>query len=120
MLALATDIFKYFLLAWLGGLAFFVIRDVLLKNNSLSGLLATSNGNSTEPERVVLLFFTIGFALYYSLTALAIPISDLPQPNGRPAMPDISYEVLAVLFGSQSSFILGKILRIYMGVQNNG
>ncbi len=76
----------------------------------MSGLLTTS-GKRTEPERVTLLLFTIGFALYYFLTTATTPIDQLPGGLENPSLPDVSPETLVALFGVQSTFLIGKILR---------
>ncbi len=114
-MVLAIEIFKYFLLIWLAFLALLVLRDILIIHRSMQGIFSTKSSEKINPERVILLLFTIGFALYYSLTTLALPIDELPVANGRRAMPDVSHEVLAALFGAQSSFIVGKILRNRIG-----
>ena len=117
MIDIAADIFKYFLLVWLGLLAGFVIRDVLFNRRAMRGILCTGRSRVPDPERITLLFLTIGFALYYSLTTLAIPIDELPLINDRQAMPDIPMEILVVLLGTQATFVLGKFLRLYAGVR---
>jgi len=119
IVSMAIEIFKYFLIAWFVCIAIIVLRDILLTQNSLRGILSTNNDRQPNPERVPLLFFTIGFALYYSLTTLAQPIDDLPRIDDRPAMPDVPYEVLFILFGAQSSFIVGKIIRLYLGARTH-
>lgn len=104
------DIFKYALLAWLGLLCLLVVRRVFLNRNAMNGLLTTT-GRHTEPERVLLLMFTIGFAMYYTLTTAMMPIDKLPEGENGLSMPDIAPEVLLALFGAQSSFVIGKLIR---------
>ena len=104
------DFLKIFFLAWLLVLAFLVLRKLLLSRQSLRGLLSTS-GKGTDPERVMLLTFTIGFALFYAIATVNTPITDLPGGEESPSMPDVAPEVLIALFGVQSSYVAGKILR---------
>ena len=62
MLETAAVAFKYFLILWLGILALRVISELLLKQNAMRGILSTGSSNIPDPERVILLLFTVGFA----------------------------------------------------------
>ena len=101
---------EVFFLAWLLVLALLVVRKLLLSRQSLRGLLSTS-GKGTDPERVTLLIFTIGFALFYAITTANTPIADLPGGEESPSMPGVAPEILIALFGAQSSYVVGKLLR---------
>ena len=98
------------LVLWLLVLAALVARDVFFRAPP-TGLLRRLDGSQAEPERIALLAVTMGFAFYYLLTALQTPIDDLIV-DGVPTMPDVSTEMLVVLFGTQGGFLFGKALRL--------
>lgn len=104
------NLLEVFFLSWLLVLAALVLRKLLISRQSLRGLLSTG-GKGTDPERVTLLTFTIGFALFYAINTANTPIADLPGGEEDPSMPDVAPEVLIALFGVQSSYVAGKILR---------
>lgn len=103
---------QYCLIVWLLVLGLLVIRKVVLTRRSMHGLLSTQ-GTGVDPERVMLLMFTIGFAMFYSIDAINTPLEELSRGKNGPSMPDVAPQVLVALFGAQSSYLLGKLLRSF-------
>lgn len=117
-----TDVFyaivplmKWSLLAWLLVLAALVVIPCLRGDFPGQSLLGSGAGHR-DPERIALLFTTIGVALYYFITCLGTDLADLPVRNGVIVMPDLPPEMLVALFGAQGGYLSGKIWRIFKGV----
>lgn len=111
-------LFKYAIIVWLVAMAIMVVRDVFFSGRALEGILATTRGAAPNPERLLLLGLTVGYALYYSIDTLSKPLADLEVTieNAAPgevyyALPDIPPEILLALAGAHTSYIVGKILR---------
>ncbi|MEM7439144.1 MAG: hypothetical protein AAF393_06060 [Pseudomonadota bacterium] len=102
-------------MAWLAVMALFVISGVLKGAIRSKGLLGRTGSSRPDPERVVLLFATFGVALHYTITSMTLTNDQLRMDGKSPSMPDVPVEILLLLFGAQSSFVVGKILRRYLG-----
>ncbi len=108
----AIGLFKYSILVWFVVLGALVVRDLLVTHGSLRGLLAT-RGSGADPERIALFMFTIGFALYYAITTATTPLPTNLPDGANYSLPDIPNEVLLALFGAETSYIAGKLMRTF-------
>lgn len=114
------DIYVYWLqwalLGWMGALFVLVALKFLRGKIIVRGMLQSPKRNSYDPERLALLFATVGIALYYLVSTIGISMDELTSTaeGGEKVvtMPDIPVEVLYLLFGAQSSYVTGKIFRL--------
>lgn len=100
----------WFMFAWLAALAAIVLLR-LLGNGRLGELLYTSKpggaaGNDIDPERVQLIVVSLGAIGYYFVQGIQAaatgPISSLPEASAA---------LNAVLAGSNTLYLSGKLLR---------
>jgi len=108
------DFLTFFLVAWLFALGLLVVRSIVLNPRPFDGLMATFRRRSPEPERLVLFFASFGVALYYVLQCLEVFNSGALQDSMNPTLPNVPEEALVVLFGSQSTFVIGKYYRTFL------
>lgn len=88
-----------FLVALAGIVAFQLLTGQINTTNLLEGKMGDAKGQ-ISPERVQLLFTTIGFAIYYATQAGAV------AKTGN--LPDIPSTVPALLGGSNAIYLGGK------------
>ncbi|MEM6618277.1 MAG: hypothetical protein AAF761_06515 [Pseudomonadota bacterium] len=112
MIDMATYWMQVALLLWLGAALLFVFRDVVAGCNRARGLLRRPGGRRADPERVLLFFATLAVALTYGLEGLA----RLGAPaGGEVTMPDLPLGLVLALGGAQGTYVIGKILRNFIG-----
>ena len=88
---------------FLGGLAAIIVHRLLTGQINTNYLLYGTKKDGTKyfsPERVQLLLFTLGVAMFYLNTVL--------QNRGSGVLPDVSTETLALLGGSHAVYLGGK------------
>ena len=111
--SISVSILQTGLLIWLLALAGLVfLRIVSGKINSAGLLLHTCPTNKAaakpehiRPERMVLLVSSLGYAAYYTMTALQTPL-DLIDPS----LPEIPSEVITALLGTNGAYLSMKFL----------
>lgn len=105
------------LILWLAVLAFLAVWPLLSGRFGMRGIFLHPRTNSHDPERVLLLFLTIGAAVYYLITGIGLSAADIctPEDPSICRMPDFPQELLFVLFGAQGGYISGRILRFQKG-----
>ena len=111
---------QWALIGWMGALIVLVLLSFARGKISARGMLQSPQSNTFDPERLALLFATIGIALYYVVNTIGTDLDDLTKlvdGNKTIAMPDIPVETLYLLFGAQSSYVTGKIFRMTKGVK---
>jgi hypothetical protein len=94
---------KLIVLVFVGGLAAIIAYRLLTGQINTSYLLYGTKKDGTKyfsPERVQLLIFTLGTAMFYLNSAL--------QNRGSGVLPDVSTETLALLAGSHALYLGGK------------
>ena len=90
----------------------------MIYRSPAGGLLVASGKSAPNPERVVLVLLTVGFALYYFLQCVGLSAEDMKSTAGGVTvywMPEVPEEILVLLFGAQASYITGKIFRLKGG-----
>lgn len=88
---------------FLGGLAVIIAYRLLNGQINTRYLLYGTRKDGTKyfsPERVQLLLFTLGTAMFY--------LNDVLQNRGSGKLPDVSTQTLALLAGSHAIFLSGK------------
>jgi hypothetical protein len=96
------------LVAWLGALVLIVVFRLMTGGIVLDGLLSHDpTGQQGFAERLTLLLATLGYALYYTSTALGTPLD-----AAEPALPDVPEGVLTVLLGVNGLYLTGKIIEL--------
>ncbi len=105
--------FEWFLIIWLGLLSFLVAKSLFKPTAPRKGLLYGNGTGFINAERVPLFLVTIGFAFYYTIQTLTLPLSELSHPDNGYWMPEVPEEFLYILFGAQASFLTGKIFRVF-------
>lgn len=93
------------LLVVLAYLAWTILVGILSGRIGTAGMLATEAGGAIDPERLLLLAGTIGFAFFYTATALR----DGADPR---TLPDVSGDVIALLGGGNAVYLVGKFTRL--------
>ena len=113
--------FEYFvvflqaaLMLWIAGLVALFLVSLFRSKVRGRGLLLNPKLGTLDPERIALLFVTIGGAIYYITTCIGLSKNDLPVIDGKLYMPDFPEELLFLLFGAQGGYISGKVIRIQM------
>jgi len=94
---------KLEVLIFLGGLAVIIAYRLLTGQINTRYLLYGTQKDGTKyfsTERVQLLLFTLGTAMYY--------LSNVLQNRASGALPDVSMKTLALLGGSHAVFLSGK------------
>ncbi len=114
MLAPLVYWLQWGLILWIGVLGLLVFKRIMTGEISSRGMLRTDDTDRFDPERLALLFATVGTALFYTVNAIGLSKDDLQihGPDGGYWMPDIPQELLYLLFGAQTSFITGKFFRL--------
>lgn len=88
---------------FLGALAAIIAYRILTRQINMNYLLyGTQKGGERyfSPERVQLLLFTLGTAMFY--------LNDVMQHRTSGVLPDVSTETLALLGGSHAIYLSGK------------
>ena len=88
---------------FLGALAAIIAYRILTRQINMNYLLyGTKKGGERyfSPERVQLLLFTLGTAMFY--------LNDVMQHRTSGVLPDVSTETLALLGGSHAIYLSGK------------
>ena len=88
---------------FLGGLAAIITYRLLTGGINTQYLLYGKQKDGTmylSPERVQLLLFTLGTAMFY--------LSDVLERRNSGQLPDIPTEILALLGGSHAIYLAGK------------
>ena len=105
-------VLKFALSAWLLTLAAVFAFRLLRGDINTHGMLSSARGGDIDPERLALALITVSAAGFYIAHALDTPLDQLRNPEtNNYVMPDIPAELLALLGGSQSAYLTGKIFR---------
>jgi hypothetical protein len=96
------------LLAWLGLLALVIAIRILRRDIEVDGFLTARAGDqAVAPERVLMMAVFPVLLAYYVYTALS-----MQQPAEGPwSLPNVPDYVIALLTGSNSLYLAGKIAR---------
>jgi hypothetical protein len=106
---IAAKFFEYGLLAWFGLLALLIAIRVLRGDIVASGLLCNrSPDENVTPERVLMMAIFPSVVVFYAYNALT---GELPIVDGRPSLPDVPQNLIALLTGTNSLYLAGKIAR---------
>lgn len=106
---------KFEVLVFLGGLAAIITHKLLTGQINTRYLLYGTKKDGTRyfsPERIQLLLFTLGTAMFYLNTVL--------QNRGSGVLPDVPNETLAMLGGSHAIFLAGKAYMMMFNRNNKG
>ena len=99
---------EYALIVWFFLLAALVAMRTLSGDIMSSGFLSDKPGEGTAPERAVMMAVFPAVLVAYAYNALT---GDIPIINGRPSLPEVPQTLLALLTGSNSLYLAGKIAR---------
>lgn len=102
-LAEIPSLVKLELYVFLGALAAIISYRLLTGQINTKGLLyGTKKGGAKyfSPERVQLLLFTLGTAMFY--------LNNVIEHRNSGVLPDVSHETLALLGGSHAIYLTGK------------
>ena len=95
------------LLLWLGLLVALVLRGIFSGKINTKGLLSHRGiAGDVAPERLAMLLATLGYALFYAVSALRTVRLDYADAG----LPEIPEEVLAVFVGTNGLYLTGKIV----------
>lgn len=100
---------------FLGALAAIIAYRILTGQINMNYLLyGTQKGGERyfSPERVQLLLFTLGTAMFY--------LNDVMQHRGTGVLPDVSKETLALLGGSHAIYLSGKAYMMLLKTTSKG
>ena len=103
---------KLIVLVFVGGLAAIIAQRLITGQINTTGLLYGTKKDGTKyfsPERVQLLIFTLGTAMFY--------LNSVTQNRASGVLPDVPNEVLVLLGGSHAIYLGGKA---YMMLFKNG
>jgi hypothetical protein len=92
------------LFAWFGLLALFILRGLFNRSIHLDGVLGHRAGAAPVAERLTMVLVTLGYAGFYVVTALRLPLD-----AAEPTLPDVPEEALLALVGSNGLYLVGKI-----------
>lgn len=104
-----TRLIWFEVIVFLGGLAAIIAYRMLTgRINTHYLLYGTSKGGKKylSPERVQLLLFTLGTAMFYLMQVM--DLVKLAKPGDTLALPDIPAKTLAFLGGSNAIYLGGK------------
>jgi hypothetical protein len=94
---------KLFVLVFVGGLAAIIAYRLLTGQINTTGLLYGTKKDGTKyfsPERLQLMIFTLGVAMFY--------LNNVTQNRTSGVLPDVPKEILALLGGSHAIYLGGK------------
>jgi hypothetical protein len=106
---------KFEVFVFLGGLVAIITHQLLTGQINTKYLLYGTKKDGTRyfsPERVQLLLFTLGTAMFYLNTVL--------ENRGSGVLPDVPNETLALLGGSHAIFLAGKAYMMMSNRNNKG
>lgn len=103
-----VKLFTAGLLAWFGLLAMLIAMRALRGDIINIGFLADKLGAGVAPERALMVAIFPAVVAAYAYSALT---GEVPMINGRPSLPEVSPHLLALLTGSNSIYLAGKIAR---------
>lgn len=98
------------LYVWLALLAANIAYGLLSGRINTHRILSHDDAPDTSADRVVLLLTTLGFALYYFITALKTPLDPID-----PRLPDISADMLVALLGANGFYLTTKFMHAQTG-----
>lgn len=102
-------------LVFLGGLAAIIAYRLLTGQINTNYLLWGTKKDGSKyfsPERVQLLLFTLGTAMFY--------LSNVLQNRGSGVLPDVSTQTLAMLGGSHAIYLGGKAYMMLFKTDSKG
>ncbi|NQV59598.1 MAG: hypothetical protein HQ502_08015 [Alphaproteobacteria bacterium] len=105
-----THLIMWFMLAWLAALAA-VVMSRLLSQGRLGELLHTTRpdggtGSDIDPERVQLMVVSLGAIGYYFVRGIQAAVT-----GHITSLPEASEALTAVLAGSNTLYLSGKLMR---------
>ena len=106
---------KVITLVFVGGLAAIIAHRLLTGQINTTGLFYGTKKDGTKyfsPERVQLMVFTLGTAMFY--------LNSATQNLGSPVMPDVPKETLVLLAGSHAIYLGGKAYMMLFKNTNKG
>jgi hypothetical protein len=107
----ASKILAAGLLIWLALLAMLIAVRMLRGDIDAMGMLSHKREHdSVAPERVVHMAVFPIVVFYYIHAALALDVSAVAEGT-RPSLPDIPSNLLMLLTGTNSFYLLGKLSR---------
>ena len=104
---------KLLILVFVGGLAAIIAHRLLTGQINTTGLFYGTKKDGTKyfsPERVQLMVFTLGTAMFY--------LSSVTQNRTSGVLPDVPTETLVLLGGSHAIYLAGKAYMMLF--QKNG
>ena len=104
------------------GLVVVILYRMLTGHINLHNLLygRLSDGSRyLSPERVQLMIFTLWVGLLYLLDVFETRFLN-PTPETAHTLPEVSTQTLALLGGSQSVYLLGKALSMFVAHRKKG
>ena len=107
----AAKILATGLLVWFAVLMALIAIRMLRGDIATSGMLThDANDGAMAPERVLHIAAFPLVLLYYIQSALGVDVSAVEE-GVRPSMPDIPGNLLALLTGTNSFYLAGKLAR---------
>ena len=106
---------KLLVLVFVGGLAAIIAHRLLTGQINTRYLLYGTQKDGTKyfsPERLQLMIFTLGTAMFY--------LNSVLQNRGSGVLPDVSTETLALLGGSHAIYLGGKAYMMLLKNTNKG
>ena len=106
---------KLIVLVFVGGLAGIIAHRLLTGQINTRGLFYGTQKDGTKyfsPERVQLMVFTLGVAMFY--------LNSVTQNRGSGVLPDVSTQTLALLGGSHAIYLGGKAYMMLLKKTNKG
>ena len=106
----------------LAGLLVFVVYGMLTGQVNTRGLLYGRMSDGTRylsPERVQLMIFTLWVGLFYLLDTFETRFLN-PTPETAHTLPEVNTQTLALLGGSQTVYLLGKVVSMFVAHRKKG
>lgn len=106
---------KLIVLVFVGGLAAIVAHRLLTGQINTTGLFYGTKKDGTKyfsPERVQLMIFTLGVAMFY--------LNSVTENRTSGVLPDVPKEILALLGGSHAIYLGGKAYMMLLKNTNKG
>jgi hypothetical protein len=106
-----AKILEYGLLAWFGLLALLITIRILRRDIEVAGLLTHKAGDDRVlPERALHMAVFPAVVAFYVYTALQVDVTAVAE-GVRPSLPQVPDYLLALLTGTNSLYLAGKIAR---------
>ena len=107
----ASNILAAGLLVWFALLGMLIIVRMLRGDIEVAGMLSHEQGDgAAAPERVLHIVAFPIVVIYYIHAALGVDVSAVTE-GVRPSLPDVPSNLLALLTGTNSFYLAGKLAR---------